>query len=53
VVFGSISSLYLISKTYKKVGWKFSFVAQNLFLKGALVCPVSVTGLTGGDLEVT
>jgi hypothetical protein len=33
--------------------WKTTIVAQNPFLKGAPVWPVRITGLTGGDLEVT
>jgi hypothetical protein len=44
--FGSISSLYLLSKTSKKVGMKISLFDLKSFSQGG-------TGLTGGTLEVT
>jgi hypothetical protein len=51
--FGSISTLYLLSKTSKKLGWKSLILAQSHFLRGAPVWPVHTTGLTDGTLEVT
>jgi hypothetical protein len=44
--FGSISTLYLISKTSKKVGMEISLCGSKSFSQGS-------TGLTGGALEVT
>jgi hypothetical protein len=46
MVFGSISSPYLISKTSLKVGMEIYLCGSKSFSQGS-------TGLTGGDLEVT